>query len=139
MPGTAATTIVDIRSNNGKKIIAAYSIGVLVFAILHNTPIYIPCFFRAITGIPCPGCGLTRAVTLFVQLDFVAAARMNLMFVPLLIGSLVYIGFAIAEMKTKKEYVQQLNFALKKWWVIAFAVVMACASWVYNIVRWIGN
>ena len=33
------------------------------------------CPFRFLTGIPCPGCGMTRAVWALIRLDFSAAFR----------------------------------------------------------------
>lgn len=36
-----------------------------------------PCFFRAISGLYCPGCGTTRAVSAVLGGDLVTAARMN--------------------------------------------------------------
>jgi len=63
-------------------------LGILLFLVLiHNTSIIavgnlihqIPIFcpFKAITGIPCPGCGMTRAMTSLIQGDFFNAALLN--------------------------------------------------------------
>jgi hypothetical protein len=35
------------------------------------------CLFHAVTGMPCPGCGGTRALTAFAQLDLAAAFAWN--------------------------------------------------------------
>ncbi len=37
----------------------------------------IPCVFQACFGIPCPGCGMTRAATSVLRLDFVGAWGYN--------------------------------------------------------------
>lgn len=34
-----------------------------------------PCFFHALTGLPCPGCGMTRAVSALLQGDWHRAMR----------------------------------------------------------------
>ena len=63
-------------------------LGILLFLVLiHNTSIIavgnlidqlpIFCPFKAITGIPCPGCGMTRAMTSLIQGDFFNAALLN--------------------------------------------------------------
>ncbi len=51
-----------------KKIIKAPLIlcGVLLFVVLTD----IGCIFKAISGIPCPGCGVTRAVLSFIEGDW---------------------------------------------------------------------
>ena len=44
----------------------------------------IPCLFHAITGIECPGCGMTRALVLIGQLQWETALHMNPLVFPLL-------------------------------------------------------
>ncbi len=44
----------------------------------------IPCVFRAVTGIACPGCGMTRALLLASQWQWSEAWRMNPLLFPLL-------------------------------------------------------
>lgn len=59
------------------KIIA--TICVLIFAaILYFLPI--SCVFLELTGIPCPGCGMTRALLAALQLDFNTAFSYHAMF-----------------------------------------------------------
>ncbi len=52
---------------------------------LAETPgIGVPCLFRALIGIECPGCGMTRALLLASQTQWIAAWRMNPLLFPLL-------------------------------------------------------
>ena len=39
----------------------------------------ISCVFLHFFGIPCPGCGMTRALFALMRLDFLAAAKYNVM------------------------------------------------------------
>ena len=47
----------------------------------------LPCIFKAVLGIPCPGCGMTRAYISLLHLDFMQAFNFNIMFwsVPVLL------------------------------------------------------
>jgi len=46
----------------------------------------LPCVLRVLTGLACPGCGMTRAVLLAGQLQWGAAWQMNPFWVPLVAG-----------------------------------------------------
>lgn len=52
------------------------------------------CPFRNLTGIPCPGCGMSRAWLAFLRLDILAAFRFHPMFwsVPVLMGYCFFDG-----------------------------------------------
>ena len=54
----------------------------------------LPCLWRSITGIICPGCGMSRAWLAVLHLDFSKAFSMHPMFwsVPLLIAYVLYDG-----------------------------------------------
>ncbi|MEI6287545.1 MAG: DUF2752 domain-containing protein [Bacillota bacterium] len=43
--------------------------------------VYVPCFFKSLTGLYCPGCGSGRAVHALLHGDIVAAIRSNPLFV----------------------------------------------------------
>lgn len=52
------------------------------------------CLFRNLTGIPCPGCGMTRAWLSALRLDILAAFQHHPLFwsVPLLLGYCCFDG-----------------------------------------------
>ena len=54
---------------------AAYLCIILVFSLLN-----VPCLFQAFLHIPCPGCGMTRAVKAALRLDLAAAFHYHPMF-----------------------------------------------------------
>lgn len=60
---------------------------ILLFLILSCSGI--GCIFRFLTGIPCPGCGLTRAYTALLHLDLSAAFSFHPLFwaVPLVFAA----------------------------------------------------
>lgn len=53
---------------------------VAVFYFLALKGLGIPCLFRKLTGLQCPGCGNSRAAVALLQLDFPRALRYNLLF-----------------------------------------------------------
>lgn len=55
------------------------TLAVLAFAAL-LAMFTLPCPILRFTGIPCPGCGMTRALISAVQLRFAYAFRMHAMF-----------------------------------------------------------
>lgn len=66
----------DSRVNKGAAELirrALSCIGVLFIAWLVLYLLDIGCVFRLMTGIPCPGCGMTRAWLAALRLDFAAA------------------------------------------------------------------
>ena len=122
--------------STSKKVIIAYGIGVLGFIILINTPFSVPCVFKLIFGLPCPGCGLFRALVLVTRLDIVGAARMNIIALPLFIGGAAYFVCAVIEATTHKPAISRFNAIMAKKWVIASAALLMVTSWVYNLVSY---
>src|SRR5690554_3644064 len=60
------------------------------------TGIGVPCIFHELTGLYCPGCGITRTVLSLLSLDFHQAFRFN----PLLVFLLpLYIAYSITNRK----------------------------------------
>ena len=72
------------------------------------------CPTKILWGIPCPGCGMTRAVKLCFEGDLLAAVRMNpniiLVWIVLPIAPLIL----ITQLKTRKDYIARINAFLDK-------------------------
>jgi len=124
-----------IRKRYAQKVLVTYGVGALVFTIVALTPFRVPCISRLITDIPCPGCGLTRAFVMASQLNFWGAITMNILFLPLVIGAVIFFVCALLDAFAGKNAIEQFNSALANKWIIAAAVVLMCASGYYNIIR----
>lgn len=78
-------------SNPKQKVLqlAGFAAIIVVFWILR-----IPCVWQALLGIPCAGCGMTRATFCALKLDFAEAFGYHRMFwsTPILLGYFLYDG-----------------------------------------------
>jgi len=63
--------------------LAICALGILVFFAFDPTkvPIFPQCAFHRITGLDCPGCGAQRALHELLHGNFIAALRLNAMFI----------------------------------------------------------
>ena len=105
-------------------IVLGIALAYLVFVLL--TGIGIPCVFYEITGLKCPGCGISRMFISLAKLDFVSAFKYNsFVFVT---GPFILAYFIFSEIK----YVVSGSNKMGKWeiflWVelflaLAFAVL----------------
>ena len=100
-----------------------------------NTSFSVPCLFKLITGIPCPGCGLTRAFVLASQFNFIGAITANILFLPVFIGMAAFLLCAVLDAFFGKQAVKRLNLALNKKWIIALLAMLTAVSWYFNITR----
>lgn len=65
------------------------------------------CPIRRLTGIPCPGCGMTRACLAAVRLDFAEAFRMHplwFLIVPLLLLTVLHPGQLFKSKRTENLF-----------------------------------
>lgn len=68
-------------------------ICIFFIVILYSSGLYIPCPIHLITGLHCPGCGITRCIVSIIKLEFYQAFRYNpLIFIllPFLISYVLY-------------------------------------------------
>lgn len=79
-----------IKDLNNKLII----LSVFLFAVLVAIIFKLPCIWILLTDIPCPGCGMTRALISALKLDFKSAFSFHSMFwsIPLLLGYFFFDG-----------------------------------------------
>jgi hypothetical protein len=83
---SAQSIAVTRRANLGWLALAACGVLAAVWLLRTFDPnaagsLFPPCPFRTITGLFCPGCGITRALHALVHFDFARALAMNAMVV----------------------------------------------------------
>ena len=96
--------------------------------------LYIPCVFNEITGLYCPGCGLTRMLKSMLKLDFYQAFRYNpLMFIFFPFIIYMIIDYIYCFYKKKKSKFK----TLPQWfWNILFIITIL--YWILrNIIPWL--
>ena len=72
--------------------------GVLLLGMAYGlfcvkTGLGIPCVLHQVTGLECPGCGISRAILALARLDFAAAFGYNAIW-PLILGYLLWVAAA---------------------------------------------
>lgn len=70
-------------------------IGLGYYIFTEITHLYIPCVFHIVTGLNCPGCGVTRFIVSLLHFDFRSAVSQNLALAGLLPVWLIYGAFYI--------------------------------------------
>ena len=93
-----------------------------------ETIYFLPCIFKGVTDIPCPGCGMTRACLAILQGEFSTAWRYH-PFSFLLIGLSILIVF-------QPEYTQEtwVTISLIKQKIIVSTLILLCLSlWLVHL------
>jgi hypothetical protein len=65
----------------------------LIYMGIANKLLGTGCIFTSMTGIPCPGCGITRSILALLRLDFIASLQYYPMLIPCGAGFTAYFIF----------------------------------------------
>ena len=111
--------------------ILAVGFGYLIFVMV--TKWGIKCPFFLITGKYCPGCGISRMFVALARLDFLTAARYNLLVLCLLpFGLWIWLRHSIAYVKTGtggSSTAENIFYIIALVLAIAFSIVRN-AGWI---------
>lgn len=107
------------------RVAAATLGGLLYYFIISITGISIPCPFNLITGLKCPGCGITRMISSVLCFDFKSAFNFN----PVLFCSLLPLSIVFLVQSVK--YIRRGTTSYYKWqpaliWTVIFALIIFC-------------
>lgn len=115
-----------------KKVIKISTVVIIVgcayAAFFKTTGIGIPCAFRLVTGLECPGCGMTRMCTSLLMLDFKAAWSYN----PVVM-CLLPVGTFLLFRGLKRYIVTGINLTPK--WENGIITAMTVILLVFGVVR----
>lgn len=116
-----------------KKSILLILLILLVFGILVVFVFDINCVFKSITGIPCPGCGLTRGFRTLLSGNIIKAESYNLLTVPILVFLIIVFILTITDIIKNKNNTEKFLKKISNYYILI--IVIVCISWIINIIR----
>lgn len=107
--------------------------GLLYYLFVSNTGWKIPCLFYTLTGLYCPGCGVTRMAVALLQFDFARAFHYH----PVLLCTLFPLGICFGVQALR--YVKTGETKFSRWqnvvmWIVIAALILFCACRNWDIV-----
>lgn len=120
--------------NNRIKKIVILTISLGLGMLVYFDIISIPCLFKTISNLPCPGCGMTRAFKCILKFDLVESFSYNILGIPLflfLCASFVSLVFDI--IRNENSFENKLIKFLEKYYIII--IVLLVISLIVNIFR----
>jgi hypothetical protein len=107
--------------------------GISIFVFLLFTDFY-TCPFRALTGFPCIGCGLTSSFKAILRLDFLNAFKWNVLSIPIFIllsFSACAILFDFAFQTEHFKRILYVRMSLSRYVALSIIVII---GWITNII-----
>jgi nitrate reductase gamma subunit len=100
-----------------------FVIALILYSVLFRFGIVIPCVFHELTGLYCPGCGVTRMMFSLLKLDFYQAFRYNnLVFLSIPLILFYFCDFIIKRFHNKSNYLYQK--ISDKVWIILLIITL---------------
>lgn len=94
-----------------------------------------PCPWQSLTGLPCPGCGMTRSTFALLRGDFIESLKLNAFtWVILLFWLLVAIGITLPASVRKRLVVRLGAWEDRSKWALWFLALLV----IYTLTRWVG-
>ena len=100
-----------------------FSLVYIYYKIYNQYHIGIPCIFFKVTGLLCPGCGITRAIFALLNFDILSAMHYNLLAVLLLPIILIYYILRIINWINFKVFSSKI-FTTNFWYLLLFILVI---------------
>jgi len=88
------------------------------------------CWFKRLTGMECPGCGLTRSVVSLVHGNFLDAWHFN----P---GGYLFFAIFVVQVPYRIAQICRVNRGLSPWCAAKLAPVIACVAALILLLQWL--
>lgn len=104
---------------------------ILIFLVVYKLDL--PCVFKSIFNIPCPACGMSRALRSIFKLEIAKSFSYNILAFPIIIIIIICIFLASYDIIKKSNLLYNfINFLFTNYYLI---MIFLFISWVINIIR----
>lgn len=98
-------------------------LGIGYYIFYQKTGLGIPCLFHSVTGLYCPGCGITRVITYTVQGEFLTAMGYNhALFFLLPVLAVLFLSMMISYIKTGNKKLSSLQT-----FILCLIIIVLCS------------
>ena len=94
-----------------------------------------PCPFKAVFGIPCPGCGLSTAVGLLLHGDWRAAVATHAFAPIFLLGLVVVLGISLLPGAARAAAIQKIAAIEKRTGMTVVLLISFMFYWGFRLIR----
>lgn len=109
---------------------AVYLVSVILPEHALDGARYSICVFHNVTGLPCPGCGMTRAFLAIGHGNLASAWKLNALSLPLYFGGLIWLGNEVVALAGRRA-VRFRRTTVNRASIVVLVVVFA--YWVYRL------
>ena len=106
-------------------------LAILIIFLYTISILPVTCFFKSVTGIYCPACGMTRAFRSILNLNFLDAIYFNILSIPLFIF-IAYFSFILVIDLIKNDSIfipNLLDFFKNYYWIF---LILLFISFIFN-------
>jgi hypothetical protein len=97
------------------------------------------CPIKIITNIPCPSCGSTRAVLLFIKGDILSSILLNpigLILISIMVFCPLWILYdVITRKESYYKFYKKTEQILRLKWIAIPAIILVLLNWIWNIYK----
>ena len=109
------------RTSKVKITIVLFLLFLLYYFLNQRYSFSIPCLFHEITGLYCPGCGITRLLFSLLQLDFLNAFKSNPLIFVLIV---LYIGYLLLKIVLKITKNKEITIPNYVYYILLVIVIL---------------
>lgn len=109
------------RTSKVKIAIVLFLLFLLYYFLNQRYSFSIPCLFHEITGLYCPGCGITRLLFSLLQLDFLNAFKSNPLIFVLIV---LYIGYLLLKIVLKITKNKEITIPNYVYYILLVIVIL---------------
>ena len=109
------------RTSKVKIAIVLFLLFLLYYFLNQRYYFSIPCLFHEITGLYCPGCGITRLLFSLLQLDFLNAFKSNPLIFVLIV---LYIGYLLLKIVLKITKNKEITIPNYVYYILLVIVIL---------------
>ena len=118
-------TEMNLKTNSNRVVnILILLIAFTLFMMIFILDTKIPCVFKSMLGISCPGCGMTRAIHEILHFNFFQSIKYNILALPLVVLGIILTPVIIYDIIFNKNiFITVSNKILTKYWYIVLIIV----------------